>query len=252
MSKLADRIRSASSVARAPIGFGISASRKPAPTMLCLLRLSAGQADRAVEAAAQGADAVIFDTIDGEKLKDQGQKADRPIPGVWLGGAERSAVVAQREAGADFVVVEWQSASAEVLLEEGIGLVLALGDDVSDTTLRLLADLPLDALLVPAPAAPLTLARLLEVRRLAALSRTTLLMEIGEEIGVSRLQALRDAGVAGLILAAGAQDRLPGLREVIDALPARGRRREERVDAVLPAQGSVAEGEEEEGEEEIT
>ncbi|MEE8369583.1 MAG: hypothetical protein V3S00_02300, partial [Dehalococcoidia bacterium] len=158
----------------------------------------------------------------------------------------------QREAGADFVVVEWPSVSAEVLLEEGIGLVLALGQDVSDTTLRLLADLPLDALVVPAPAAPLTLARLLEVRRLAALSRTTLLMEIGEEIGASRLQALRDAGVAGVILAAGAQDRLPGLREAIDALPARGRRREERADAVLPAQGSVAEGEEEEGEEEIT
>lgn len=252
MSKLADRIRSASSVERAPMGFGVSASRKPAPTMLCLLRLSSGQADRAAEAVAQGADAVIFDRIDGEKLKELGQQADRPILGAWMSGAERSAVAAQREAGADFVVVEWRSASAEVHLEEGIGLVLELGPDPSDTTLRLLADLPLDALVVPAPAEPLTLARLMEVRRLAVLSRTTLLMEIGEEIGASRLQALRDAGVAGVILADGAQNRLAGIREAIEALPARGRRREDRTDAVLPAQGSVAEGEEEEGDEEIT
>ncbi len=252
MSKLADRIRSASSVERAPIGFGISASRKPASTMLCLLRLSSGQADRAAEAVAQGADAVIFDRIGGKKLNEQGQEADRPILGVWLSGADRSAVVAQREAGADFVVVEWQSASAEVHLEEGIGLVLELGLDASDTTLRLLADLPLDALVVPAPAEPLTLARLMEVRRLAALSRTTLLMEIGEEIGISRLQALRDAGVVGVILADGAQGRLAGLREAIEALPARGRRREDRVDAILPNQGSAAGSEGNEEDEEIT
>ncbi len=250
MSKFADRIRRVSRLETLPMGFGAGASRKRTPSMLCLLRLSADKIDAAAEATARGADSVIFDSIDGAKLKEQAQKADSLLLGVWMGAAERDGVAAQREAGADFVVLEPQSASAETLLEEGIGLVLALGQDISDTSLRLLADLPLDALLVPAPVAPLTVARLLEVRRIAVLARTPLLMEVGQGLGASRLQALRDAGVAGVILDGEALDRLPDLRAAIDALPARGRRREERPEAVLPAHGVVAPEEEEEGGEE--
>lgn len=249
MSNFADRIRRVSRLETLPMGFGAGASRKRTPSMLCLLRLSADKTDVAAEAAAKGADSVIFDSIDGAKLKEQAQKADSLLMGVWLGAAERVSVAAQREAGADFVVLEPESALAETLLEEGIGLVLALGQDTSDTSLRLLADLPLDALLVPAPAAPLTVARLLEVRRLAVLARTPLLMAVGRGIGASWLQALRDAGVAGVILDGEALDRLPDLRAAIDALPARGRRREEHPAAVLPVLGTGALPEEEEEEE---
>jgi len=231
------------------MGFGAGASRKPMPTMLCLLRLSASEMDKAAEAITKGADSIIFEGIDAERLKEQARKADNLLLGTRLDEAERAAVAAQRGAGADFVVLDFESASAGALLEEGIGLVLALSRDTSDTTLRLLADLPLDALLVPAPDVPLTVARVLELRRIAVLARTPLLMEVTQDISASQLHILRDAGVAGIILEGGALERLPALREAIASLPPRGHRREERPEAVLPAPAlvSAAEEEEEEG-----
>lgn len=248
MSKLADRIRKASRPETTPMGFGAAAG-KPSPSMLCLVRLSSGEADKAAEAAAQGADAVIFEGIDASKLKEQAPRADQLFLGVRLSKAERAAVADQRQAGADFVVLDPQLASAEALLEEGIGLALALGRDTTDTTLRLLGDLPLDALLVPTPEAPLTVWRLLELRRISVLSRTPLLTEISAGADAPQLHALREAGVAGVIIESRALDHLPALREVIGSLPPRGRRREERPEAILPAQalaGAPAEEEEQE------
>lgn len=235
MSKLADRIRKASRLETTPMGFGTGTTLKPSPTMLSLVRLSAAEADKAAQAAARGADAVIFEGIDVSKLKERAQKADQLSLGVRLSKAERAAVAAQRQAGADFVVLDPQSASAEAILEDGIGLVLALGWDTPDTTLRLLEPLPLDALLVPMPDAPLTLGRLLELRRISVLSRTPLLTEISAGADTSQLHALREAGVAGVIIDARALDRLPALREAISSLPARARRREEHPEAILPA-----------------
>ena len=249
MSKLADRLRKVSRQEPAPIGFGASAIRRPTPTLLCLLRLSAAEAGKVAEAAAKGADFVIFDGIDAEGLKEQAQKGGGLPLGVRVGQGQggRAAVAAQREAGADFVVLDLESAPGEALLEKDIGLVLAMGRDTPDTTLRLLGDLPLDALLVPMPDPTLTLGQLLELRRLSVLSRTPLLMEVPPAIGASQLQAMRDAGVAGIILSGSALDLLPDLRAAIASLLPRGRRREERPEAVLPVQTLVPaeEGQEE-------
>ena len=239
MSKLADRVRRASRVEPARLGFGAGAAPTPAPTMLCLVRLSPGDAHKAAEAATKGADAVIFDAIDAGKLKEQTQKVDRLPLGVRLAKGERAAVNAQRQAGADFVVLDPQSALAEALLVEGIGLVLGLGGETSDTVLRLLGDLPLDALLVPAPDEPLTVTRLLELRRLSTLSRTPLITDVPAPADTSHLHALREAGVAGVIIEGRALDRLAALRLAIEAIPPRARRREERPEALLPTQAAL-------------
>ncbi|MBI2914080.1 MAG: hypothetical protein HYY03_09180 [Chloroflexi bacterium] len=248
MSKLADLIRKASRVEAAPMGFGARAARKPAPAILCLVRLSAGDAHKAAEAAGKGADAVLLEGVDPGKLKEQAQKAGAVVLGVHLLKPDRAAVNALREAGADFVVLDPQAAPAESLLEEGIGVVLTLARDTADTTLRLLADLSLDALLVAPPEDPLTVARALELRRLSVLSRLPLLRELPSDVDSSRLQALRDAGVAGVIIEGRTLDRLPSLRRAVDALPPRGRRREERPQVMLPVQALVSAGEEEEEE----
>src|SRR3990172_5667565 len=145
MSKLAERIRRASRVEPAPMGFGAAAARAPAPTLLCLVRLGAGEAGKAADAASRGADAVILEGTDAGRVKELAQKTAELSLGVRPEKAERSQVAAYREAGADFVVLEPDSASAEVMLEEGIGVVLAIGRDHSDMALRLLSDMSLDA-----------------------------------------------------------------------------------------------------------
>jgi hypothetical protein len=135
------------------------------------------------------------------------------------------------------------------VVEEGVGLVLNMGTDAGDTELRVLAGLPLDALEVPAVGEPLTLRGMLELRRLSLLSQTPLLVEVEPQTDATRLQALREAGAIGVILDGKHADKLGALREAVLSLPPKGRRREERTEAVLPSlTAAPAEEEEEEPE----
>lgn len=247
MSKLADKIRRASKMEAGPIGFGVVAERRPSPTLLCLLRLDKDQAKKVGDTADAAADAVIITGLEAGKLGDALQKlGDVPV-GLRAEDAQRATVAAAREAGADFVLLDEES-SAEVVLEEKVGLVLRLGAQAGDTELRALSGLALDALEIAPIGEPFTVRRLMELRRLSLLSQTPLLVEVTPEIGPSRLEALRGAGVAGVILDGKSADKLSALRQAILSLPARGQRREERVDALLPSHTAVPAVEEEEPE----
>jgi len=234
MSKLSDQIRKASRVEPAPLGFAAAAAKKASPTLLCLVRLSKSEAGKAEEAAKKGADGVIVEGWDAGKAKDVVKKAGTAFVGAEVGGASRTDVGALRDAGADFVVFTLES-MADALLEEKIGLVLSLSGEADDTTLRLLGDLGLEALIVPGPGDTLSLQELLGFRRTAALAHTPLLTEVKPDADAGLLQALREAGVAGVIVDASAIGKLAGLRDRIAALPARGKKKEERAEAMVPA-----------------
>jgi hypothetical protein len=186
------------------------------------------------DAAAAGADAVIVTGLEPGKLEGVLKKlGDVPV-GVRLGNAERAAVAAAREAGADFVLLDEES-SAEAVLEEGVGFVVSVGTDAGDAELRALGGLSLNALEAPAVRESFTLRRLMELRRLSTLSQTPLLIEVPVEAGPSRLEALRDAGAVGVIIGGKSVNKLAALRETVLSLPPRGRRREERTEALVPS-----------------
>ena len=244
MSKLSDRIRKVTRVEPAPLGFALTAGRGSSPTMLCVVSLSAGEASKALDAAAKGADAVIIDGADARRLKDAA-KADGLALGVKPQKAERAAVSALREAGADFTVIDPEQTMAEALLEEEMGYVLAVQGDPDDTTLRQLGEMGLDALIVPPPAAPLTVSRLLALRRIASLARTPLLTPVAPDTDGSTLQVLRECGVAGVILPSSALGKLQELVERIAALPPRGHKREAHREVRLPAQAAFGDEDDE-------
>jgi hypothetical protein len=240
VSKLSDAIRRAGRTAPAPLGFAarVAAAAKPA-TMLAIVRLNSNDANKAEEAAKKGADAVIIDGGDSGKLKDFAKKAPDLLLGVRPQKTEREQISSLRESGADFVVID-ESGMADALLEENIGFVMLARSDTEDTRLRLLADLNLDALIPPPPDGSLTIERLLELRRVSALGRTPLLLEIAGDAVASSLQALRESGVAGVIIEGSQLGKLEKLRETIAALPARGKRREERGEAMIPAAAAAS------------
>jgi hypothetical protein len=169
---------------------------------------------------------------------------DAPV-GLRLERAERSDVAAARAAGADFVVLD-DGASGESLLEEKIGLVLRIESEAGDTELRSLAGLPLDALEIGPATEPLTLRQLIELRRLALLTQTPLLADVPAGITASRLEALREAGVAGVVLDGKSADKLDSLRKAVQSLPVRGRRRDEHSEALLPSLAGGHGGEDDE------
>jgi hypothetical protein len=236
MSKLSDAIQRAGRTAPAPFGFAArAASAVASPTVLCIVRLNANDASKAEDAAKKGADAVIIDGGDAGKVKDFAKKAPGLILGVRAQEPEREQVKALREAGADFVVLEAESAMADALLEENVGFILLVRSDADDTRLRLLSDLNLDALVPPSPNSSLTIERLLELRRFSLLGRTPLLVEVSGDAHGSAIQAMRESGVAGVIIEGASLGKLEKLRAAIAALPPRGRRRDEQREAMIPA-----------------
>jgi hypothetical protein len=208
--------------------------------MISIVRLNSNEANKAEEAAKKGADAVIIEGGDAGKVKDFAKKAPGLLLGVRPEKTERDQIASVREAGADFVVLDAESGMADALLEENVGFVLLARPEIEDTRLRMLADLNLDALIPPPPDGSLTIERLLELRRVSALGRTPLLLEVADDAGATSLQALRESGVAGVIIESSQLGKLEKLRETIAALPARGKRREERSEATIPAAAMAA------------
>jgi hypothetical protein len=236
MSKLSERIRRAARTVPAPFGFGAAMAPAKSLSMLIVVRLAANESGKAAEAAKAGADVVI---VAGDPAK---LKADGAILGAALERTDRNAATAARGADVDFLLLDPATALAEAMLDQKLGYVLQLNEPLDDTRTRLLGDLNLDAIIVPSPKAPVTLAQLLELRRVAGLARTPLLVQADAGIDASLLQVLRDSGAAGIVVDASAIGNLGELKERIAGLPAAGRRPEERAEVTVSANAAAGHG----------
>ena len=234
MSKLSKKIRAVSRAEPAPLGFASVTTQAQQNSLLCGVRLRDPAA--AGSAASKGADFVILEDVARSKVKGVA-KVDASV-GV-AGDFDSDAVEALVKAGVDFIVLSGPGADASPLADESVGRVMALDSDLDDTYLRLLGDLGLDALVIAAPEEPLTVERLLAVRRISSLARTPLLTNAKADIDARWLELLRDSGVAGVVL--DDAGKLGALKKRIAALPPRGRRKEKHSDAVIPAQASAGE-----------
>ncbi len=201
MSKLADKIRRVTLVESTPLGFG-AAGRARTSTML-LVAVAAGRwAERAQQAASGGADALILALGEGAPKEGDvreavGAAGEMPC-GVQLDHADPEVIEGMRQAGVDFVVFEAERTAAAALLNETLGYVLHLRDEISDVYLRTLEPLPLDAIFLPSREGPLTVRAQMELQRVAGLARTPLIMTVPPSTGPAELQCLRDVSVAGL------------------------------------------------------
>lgn len=220
MSKLADAMRQATRPEARPIGFAATAAAST-PTMLVLARAGAAEPVKGVTALITAAAA-----------------AKRP-EGVALWGTEgavegRDGAKRLKEAGADFVIFDDESTNASVLLEEDLGYVMRIDLDASDTFLRTVEGLPLDALLVPALDGALTVRRTLDLRRIASFARKPLFMPVTAAVDPTDLEALRACGVIGIVTSA---DDAAAVQEKVAKLPRRRPRESRAVD--ITARGAA-------------
>jgi hypothetical protein len=236
MSKLSERIRSAARSVPAPFGFGAAMAPAKTPSMLIVVRLAANESGKSADAGKAGADAII---VAGDPAK---AKANGAILGAALDKTDRNAATAAREAGVDFLLLDPATALAEAMLDQKLGYVLQLNEPLDDTRTRIVGDLNLDAIIIPSPPPPVTLAQLLEIRRVAGLARTPLLIQADAGIDASLLQVLRDSGAAGIVVDASGIGKLSQLKERIAGLPAAGRRHEERAEVTVSANAVAGHG----------
>jgi hypothetical protein len=256
MSKLAERLRRALRVDAPAMGFG-AASRASSPSLLLAAILPALSPEAAREAASRGADTCL---VTGSEHKDQQIKqviealGDVPC-GLHLGRVDAEVAAHLAELGVDYTVFDPEDGLATALLESNLGHVLSLENDLSDIHLRVLEALPLDAVLLRPHKGPLTVRQQIDLQRISALTRKPLILPVSPQFTSGELQVLREAFVVAVAVevdSKGALDGLAVLRKLIDELPPRQRRREERGEAILPrvAEVSSAASDEEEEEEE--
>jgi hypothetical protein len=258
MSKLGDKIRRARRLEPPPIGFGTMAARPAAPSMLLMVHGPASGMRPPDDLAGRGVDAILLSLsnpqADMSQLARWAKQASDVPCGAQVMAASGKTVAALKEAGADFLVFDAEATGAEALLETAMGYVFALSGEPTDSFLRTLETFPLDGLWIHDWRGPLTVHRQIELRRVHLLSRTPLFVPVRPDIGAAELECLRDAGVVAVAvngMEAGAWQQLGDLRQAIDGLPAKPRRREEKPEVVLPIGRELAPQLEEEEEEEF-
>lgn len=236
MSKLSDLIRRTTGADPAPLGFALG-ERKTKPTMLLVAIASKNPAREAADAAGAGADIVLLTGAPSEKeVQEAVSSAKDAAIGLMLDGSGKLKDIQQ--AGADFVVLQ-PDTPASVLLNEKLGFVFRVSDDLTDMQLRMLDALPVNAMYVEQNAAPLTIQRQLELRRVSGLTRKPLLLPVPSDADQDHLLALREAGVALLAvdMSVGGASALGSLRKLVDGLPKQNPHHE-KTSVTLPLSSS--------------
>lgn len=247
MSKLADRIRSATRIQAQAIGFAPTRTTQQATMVLAGVAPDAGGAG---ELAERGADVVI---IGGPHAptRPEAAPAAGAIVGAYIAGEQPDEAKRFREAGFDFVIVDPDRAAATALLDETIGYVLRLPSDLSDLEVRALEGFRLDAIDLGELASPMTVRRQINLQRIFALTRKPLIATVRADISAPEMQALRDTNVPVVAVSGGA-DAIARLRATIDALPPRARRKDdgERMTPFVPRAAGHGEADEHEHDDE--
>jgi hypothetical protein len=214
---------------------------KPKPRMVLVAHIVGVGA----KASVAGADAVLL-SIPKAGLPKSLAKAFSAIPwGGWLEEVTGPGVKQLGEGGADFVIFPAASVSKVILEEERLGKVVEVEAALDAGLLRAIDDLPVDAVLIAGEKPSLTWQDLMLFRRGVNILSKPLLVMVSPEISSSELQALCEAGVAGVVV----RGKWAKLRQMIDKLPSpeAGRRRATPlVPRIVDEVRAVAEEEEEE------
>lgn len=250
MSKLAKLVQRVVRREPAPIGFGLGARKTP-PTMLLVALASDHAAQHVRDAVDAGADALLLAGRLGEReMTDVIAAAGGKPVGLVAPDTDATTLARLRQEGVDFVSLDAQ-APATALLDEELGYLLSIHEELTDIQLRTLEALPLTALHLGHESRTPTIRHQMELQRLSGLARTPLLVSVRLDAPQEDLLCLRESGVALVAIdmkERGAVEAVRRLRDMIDGLPPRRRAdREERRPVSLP--GAAAAGSEDDEDE---
>jgi hypothetical protein len=218
MNKLKEKIREATSVSRASLGFG-SATRKKGATLLLLARGDVSEL---------GAIGASIDGHIGSLGKRPADLSKESATGAATAPGEAAAIEKAAGDGYDFVLIG-EDTPASALLSEELAYLMPAPANVADLLLLpSLALMPIDGLVVEVKNS-LTVREQMRLAGFSAFTRKPIFAAVSSAPPRPDLEILRDAGVVGLILDVGREaGEFTSLRGAIDTLPPRRRRRDER------------------------
>lgn len=250
MSKFVDKLKLASQAVAQPMGFGRGQLVSAKPGILLVARLAQAGVSNLTDLVS-GADAGLLDISELERyIRALGGCAEAvpDIPwGGWLRGGKWPRSQKLKALGGDFVIFPAASTPMGVLENTGMGKIVAVEATLSEGILRTIDELPVDGVCLVfeyQDSPSLTLEQLMLFQRVSGLVAKPLLVPVPARVTAGELRALWEAGVDGVIVAAGLG--LRKLREAINKLSFPSRRRRGKVKALLPHISEAADVEVEE------
>jgi len=246
MSRFIEKLNQVSQADFHPMGFGANQLSSQKLKMLLVASLAQDEANKLSDYVV-GADAGLLriSALDsGAKIL---QELTQTVPDIPWGGCLRDSQSEIKEivsAGCDFMVFPETNTPLALIQDAEIGKILEVESSLSADLLEAIDELPLDAILIGAKEEErqgLTWHHLILARRFADLSSKPLLVSIPSNVTASELQALRDAGVNGVIIQVDVGQpvgRLRELRQTIDKLTFPSRRKRRKAAALLPNIGN--------------
>lgn len=216
MSKISDRLTKLGQTERTGFGFGTSATSTKIPVILVGIRI-----DKPGDASSLSADLFIL------APRSDGSAQTTPIKdidlwGVAVSGGAGDEINSVMKAGADFVVVENESAPGAALKDDEMGKGFVVGDGVTDDRARAIDLGPFDFLILDGStlAMPLNVGSALDIQEQLARYSLHIFLKVTEVPGQSDLELLRDMGISALIYDSRSAEKvdLASLRESIDKL----------------------------------
>jgi hypothetical protein len=255
MSKFIQRLNELSRIAPPPMGFRAAQGAAPKHKIQLVARVRAGELE-AAKRALGSADAVIVEAGTEEMTPETLHNIETALGQSLWGWRGKAAVGELPGKGADFIVLAPGSALKTVALDKETGRIMEAAPDLSDSLLRALNRLPVDAVLVGGDGTgTLAWRSLIEAQRAADFLTRPVLAFIPPGTSEAELLAFWEAGVDGVVVALGAKTaaRFLELRSVIDNSAFPAQRRRGKLEALLPyASGetqTIAGGDDDEEEE---
>ena len=233
-SKFLERLDEIREGAPPQLGFGPRRGEKT-PGM-ALIVLAEGK-DGAAAAAALAPEAII---VSGATAGEIGDAAGSVRWGARAASLSAESAAAWREAGADPIVFSLAGTALGAVTSKDAARVLAVDAGLPPEDLRDINPLPVDAVLVSIPGDPAnwTLQDLSAVARVSGRVGKHLLAEVSGAPDGDTLEALRNAGVVGLVVGLSlGEEAISGLKDALLNMPRPGADRRSRSSAILP--GSV-------------
>ena len=230
------------------MGFRTARSDREEPKMLLIASVKI-DSNGVSGVSAAGADAVLLRSGKAHLSAKVIQPVIESIPaipcGVGLEGTGTGNTKALIKAGCDFLVFADTSPIEAVSAEdEDIGKIMQVEPSLEDSMIRVINNLPVDAVLASysyKANTPLAWHDLMSLQRLGLLLTKPLLVPISPGVSSSELKAIWEAYVDGVVIEAdpGQPDFFKGIRRTISDLPPRTAKKHGKSEALLPHNGST-------------
>jgi len=233
LSKISERLTKLGQTERSGFGFGARAANTKIPVILV-----GANVDSPEQAKDLDADLIIL-AADSSGAAQTTAIDDVEIWGVSVSGGSSKQLEAAVEAGADFIVIEGDSAPGSALIEDDSGKGFVIGDVVSDERVKAIDACPWDFLVLDGTnlTLPLSVGSVLDVQEQLTKYSRHIFLRMSEMPDKTNLELLRDIGISALIYDASSlvNADMVVLRESIDQLEPK--KQKSNAGAVLPQAG---------------